>query len=798
MAALGLVLALLIASPRVAAHSPHDVVTVVAVSPDFQRDQLVLAVARFSTHRVFCRSVDGGRSWERVGLPMLQHGVTAIRFSPHFTTDRTLFAATALGGVYRSTDGGIRWTERNVGLGSLAVRDLAVSHAFARDRTLAVATAEGCFMSRDAGQTWSAAEQGLVESDLTAVRFVSASKPRELIVAGRLLHRSTSAGHDWQPTAVFDEPVSALAVSPRFDADATLAVSFGVAGAVQISTDGGTSFLPSAEGLTDPAVNDLVFAHDGTLFAATSDKGCFRSDGPFQPWTMLVEGLDNQANQASKHYLSVAVSPAFARDDVVFLGSFEGLYRSDDRGDAWRQRDLYHQRINRALILSPDFGDDGMLLLGNYGGGPLLLKDGAWSAIGNGIRNLDMYSGSMAISPSFPSDGKLLLGFSSIWRSDAFGQNWVNVLPAGGGLGGTSVTRSLAFSPGFGSDQLAYRGTGGGGLWRSKNGGTIWKQVLAGLPADLVVRAFAFSPEWATDRTMFIATSFSGVFRSMDAGRSWVALSNGLPQRPIRSVKVSPGYPTDGTLFAATTGAGLYRSTDAGTSWHPANGGLPDTVGLDIEGLDVSPGFTVDRTLFLSTDRRAGLFKSTDGGDSWTSAANGLPADQAGALAVSPDFRTDQTVYLATTDWLWRTTDAAVRWERISGFVRAPDSHGQMFYSGTWDEHDPAPLGAGAAHGDSVTSSSEAGASFEYDFYGDSIAWHAIRTPDSGIAAIELDGEPQTLVDLHVDVPLSSAPVWSTTFRTPGWHTLRVLVTGAADPASMGAAIHSDGVAFTF
>ena len=55
----------------------------------------------------------------------------------------------------------------------------------------------------------------------------------------------------------------------------------------------------------------------------------------------------------------MVISPAFGRDDTVYVTSSEGLLRSRDRGSTW---ELMDERLNSqqvlALLISPDYESD--------------------------------------------------------------------------------------------------------------------------------------------------------------------------------------------------------------------------------------------------------------------------------------------------------------------------------------------------------------------------------------------------------------------------------------------------------
>lgn len=103
------------------AHTPHEVVSIVELSPGFERDStMVVAVRR----NVF-RSTDAGASWHRIRRG-LTGNVRAIQFAHDFEHSRTMYAITGAS-LRRSTDAGIRWTSPLVDGATLKARALAAS-----------------------------------------------------------------------------------------------------------------------------------------------------------------------------------------------------------------------------------------------------------------------------------------------------------------------------------------------------------------------------------------------------------------------------------------------------------------------------------------------------------------------------------------------------------------------------------------------------------------------------------------------------------------------------------------------
>ncbi|HTE04971.1 MAG TPA: hypothetical protein VK824_02160, partial [Planctomycetota bacterium] len=459
-AALQPLLALLAAlAPAAAAHAPHDVVTEAAISPTFAQDHTLLAAFTFTDHLLVGRSVDGGASWQKYGLPMLAHDVTGFAFSPQFAQDGIAFAATGGGGVWRTKNAGLDWKPALGGLPSLTVLGVAVSPDFATDGVVLAATEGGCARSTDGGRSWTTITAGLAETTLHVVVFAPDSAD-DVIIAGKVVQTSSDRGLTWTSHAAFPDPVETLAVSRHYGADGTAMLAFGRFGnGTRLTTNGCLSFAASDAGLSDAFVIELAVADDGTTFAATKTAGCFRAAAPGAPWELAINGFEELSDQTSNHNTEALVSPDFGRDRTAFIGAFEGLYITTDGGDSWRECNIYSQMLNRHVFFSPDYAHDRTIFCGNYGGGVYEYTDLPAPGAPGG-------PGSPAGSLAPPSGGAPVLG------------------PPAGGLPGTDR----------GSAQIdAHDPLPQVPRWHGRSNN------IAALFSD----ALALSPAFASDRTMF-------------------------------------------------------------------------------------------------------------------------------------------------------------------------------------------------------------------------------------------------------------------------------------------------------
>lgn len=196
-----------------------------------------------------------------------------------------------------------------------------------------------------------------------------------------------------------------------------------------------------------------------------------------------------------------------------------------------------------------------------------------------------------------------------------------------------------------GNANIVYVGTGGGGVWKTTNGGTTWTPLFQ-REGSFSVGDMALDPNnpevvWlgSGEANMRNSVSFGdGIYRSTDGGKTWKNL--GLQETEhIARVVVNPL--NTAMVYVCAVGhqsgpndeRGVFMTTDGGASWQK-------TLFLDNEhgcsDIDIDPKnpnvlyaalWRFDRKPWNHTsgDEKGGVWKSVDGGRTWNKLTNGLP-----------------------------------------------------------------------------------------------------------------------------------------------------------------------------
>ncbi len=355
----------------------------------------------------------------------------------------------------------------------------------------------------------------------------------------------------------------------------------------------------------------------------------------------------------------------------------------------------------RSLAMSPAYATDGTVLAATDQGMFLSYDGGAsWHAASPGLPRGSPWT--VAVSPNYADDGTVFAGtVEGLFRSTDGGNSWA---ACNTGLRARHV-RAIAFSPNYALDGTLFVGMakswygrwGDAGVYRSTNYGQswVWCRGVPGSHSDL--RALAISPNFATDQTVYAGSYGPGIFRSTDGGNTWSAVNSGLPYVAVSALAISPDFEHDATIYVGLYDIGVYRSTNGGLTWSSASQGLHG-MALRMEGMAISPDYGTDQSLFVATEQ--GVYKTADGGSHWQ--PSGTVRHPVECVVISPGFGTDGCAFAGSVVGIHKTTDRGNSWSAanygllawgIHSTIASPNyAHDRTIWAGRTCYPNPAPV----------------------------------------------------------------------------------------------------------
>ncbi len=253
--------------------------------------------------------------------------------------------------------------------------------------------------------------------------------------------------------------------------------------------------------------------------------------------------------------------------------------------------------------------------------------------------------------------------------------------------------RSAAVCGDLNNKNLFYMGTVGGGVWKTIDGGSNWKNISDGYFGGSI-GAVSVAPSDPTilyvgegENTIRgnVSEGF-GMWKSEDAGRTWKNI--GLKDsRHIVKIVVHPKDPNIvwvaalGHLFGPSQERGIYKTIDGGKSWKRVlfSDELSGAVDLAMEpgnpSVFYASTWTVKRTPYSLESGGSGstLWKSIDGGETWKKLNNkpGFPSKSViGIIGVAVSASNPDKVYAIVENsdgGLFTSEDGGENWTLTNG-----------------------------------------------------------------------------------------------------------------------------------
>jgi len=574
------------------------------------------------------KSVDGGRSWQNVGLKQSEH-IGKILIDPrnsdvvYVAAQGPLFNRGGDRGLFKTTDGGKTWKKVLDGgawSGASDVvldprnPDVLVATTWQRFRRqwgyIAGGPQSGIWRSTDGGATWKKSQTGFPPNeDLGRVGLAIAPANADVVYAiaeaanarGGFF-RSRDGGVSWERMSAYQ--AGGLYYNEIFVDPVNVDRVYAVDVQVQITEDGGRNFRRLGERnkhvdnhvvWIDPDDTEhLLIGCDGGLYESF-DRGQnyrFFANLPITqfyhvdtdnalPFYRVFGGtqdnfsLGGPSRTRTEHGITNA-------DWFVTAGGDGFVSRVDPKDPNTVYAESQHGNLQRFNLLTGESinivpqAEPGEPPLRWHWDTPLIISPHAnarlYFASDRVYRSDDRGTTWRAVSPDLSRqiDRNKLKLMDRVWSVDAVAKNTST------SFYGSVVT--LNESPV--KEGLLVAGTDDGLIQVSENGGQSWRKIdhFPGVPDTTFVSRVTPSQFDANTLYASFDNHKSGdykpyVVKSTDLGKSWTSIAGNLPERGTVYVVIED--PIDRNLLFVGTEFGLYVTTNGGQRWTRLRGGLP-------------------------------------------------------------------------------------------------------------------------------------------------------------------------------------------------------------------------------
>lgn len=577
------------------------------------------------------RSLDGGKSWENLGLKDSEH-IGTIVVDPRdsdtvfVAAQGPLWSAGGDRGLFKTVDGGQTWDKilgegEYVGVNEVHMdpRNPDVLYASTHQRVRTVAAlvnggpGSGIHKSEDGGQTWRELTNGLPSEDMGKIGLAISPQDPSIVYAAVELgnregafYRSADGGGSWEKMS----DTVAGATGPHYYQEIFASPHqrdrvYFMDSRMMVTEDGGRTFNRVPSEFKHPDDHAMAFdPNDPDYLMVGSDGGLYESWDLGQTWKFI-------ANLPVTQFYKLAVD--YDEPFYHVVGGTQdnntqyGPSRTDNvhgiRNSDW-QITLFGDGHQPAIDpTNPD------IVYSEWQQGNLT----RWDRVTGEMTYIQPQPAADEESERFNWDAPILIsphdpatlffGSARVWRSDDRGDSWTAIsedlsrgedrltLPMMGrvwsidaawdvyAMSQYGTVTSLSQSPKV--EGLIYAGTDDGLIQVTEDGGATWRRIdkLPGVPEYFFVndiKADLHDPD-----TVYVVVDdhksgdFSPyVLKSTDRGRSWKSIAKELPERHI-CWRIVQDHVDPDLLFLGTE-FGVFFSVDAGEDWTKLGGGVPN------------------------------------------------------------------------------------------------------------------------------------------------------------------------------------------------------------------------------
>jgi len=578
------------------------------------------------------RSLDGGLSWENLGLKESFH-ISKIIVHPEdsdiiwIAAQGPLWTSGGERGLYKSINGGKKWEkilgdDKWVGVTDIVIDprnpDQLYAATWQRHRNVAAymggGPGSGIHGSSDGGETWIKFSNGLPESNMGKIGLtISPMKPDVLYAAIELdrrtggIYRSTNRGVSWKKMSdavaggTGPHYYQELYACPhKFDRIYLADVQ------MQVSEDGGKTFKKMKGRYKHVDHHVLVFrADDPAYLLVGTDGGLYESFDLAENWRFFP-------NLPVTQFYKVAVD-----DAQPFYNIYGGTQDNATQGGP--SRTVWSHGIENSDWFRTVGGDGHQPA--TEPGNPNIVYSESQEGV---LSRIDVTTGEIVLiqpqpeagedSERFNWDSPILVSphsptriyFAShrLWRSDNRGDIWTSIsgdltrnqyrmsLPIMDqtwswdatwdfdAMSNYNTITSIAESPL--QEGLIYVGTDDGLIQITEDGGQNWKRIEVGTLPGIPKTAFVndLKADLFDVNTVYIALDnhkFGDLnpylLKSTDRGKNWQSINGDIPERTL-IWRLVQDHINPKLLFAGTE-FGVYFTIDGGTKWIKLSGDVP-------------------------------------------------------------------------------------------------------------------------------------------------------------------------------------------------------------------------------
>ncbi len=604
-------------------------------------------------------------AWHSVGPTNIPGRISDIAFDP--LNPGTVYAGSAVGGVYKSEDGGRTWTPIFDDQPTQSIGDISVDPQ--NTGTLYVGTGEangghntmrgfGVYKSTDGGQSWN--PSGLQDASHVSRILVSPSDPQRIYAASigsyfkaepdRGVYRSTNGGATWDKVLFISDSTGVIDLAMRPDnPDVLFAATW-----IRLRNITSTDFVGTESGIYRSVDGGTTWERLGV------DHGLPVADGVGRIGLAICRDFPDTV-----YALFTGNSPLFGSH------TYYGLYRSDDGGETWRDAD-------------------------------------PGKAARFGFRGFSWYFGQVRVAPDNPDIIyvlDVLMGKSNTggatwdhitgthvdYHALAFHPNEPETVLVGndGGLAiSTNRGSTFSFRPALANTQFYeiglhptnpnqfYGGTQDNGTLMS-NGTDNWRRILGGDGFYVIVDPVDTTTVYAEQQFGVLVKL---VFRE-DGGRDVIPVSTQIPSNQPRNWATPVEMDPHNHLVLYYGTDRIHRTADGARTWEEVSAPLvrPESKNTRLGTVTTIAVSPVDSSVVYAGTDDGNVWVSQDHAESWTRISDTLP--RRWVTRVVPDPEDLQTAYVTYSGRPWRdyephvlrTRDLGATWDDItSNLVQAP------------------------------------------------------------------------------------------------------------------------------